>query len=214
MSLWADITASIRASVNRISESLRPLPQRLTSQRDVVNRARCISRIRMRFNRRNTPPAPPFSNAVNCATKVWERRKRCNQLRNLSMRPGRSAILPGKVWSTAGSESCVGLGSPALRSVDSEPRSRVIEPRNGWNCERLCLLTSGDSISTVVIDLDRGELAGVRERGRSVSGTSRNVGGPLASAVDPGGEPGDQLQAGVSAFRDVRSEAETQLRYR
>lgn len=73
---------------------------------------------------------------------------------------------------------------------------------------------SGDSISTVVIDLDRGELAGVGERGKSVSGTSRNVGGPLASAVDPGGEPGDQLQACVSAFRDVRSEAETQLRYR
>src|ERR1700730_9859023 len=39
-------------------------------------------------------------------------------------------------WPTAGSESCVALGQPRLRSVDSECPGRVIEPRKiNWSWE-------------------------------------------------------------------------------
>src|SRR4030042_159714 len=45
------------------------------------------------------------------------------------MEPGGYSSPSGRVWPTAGSESCVVSGRPGLRSVDSQSRSRVIEPR-------------------------------------------------------------------------------------
>jgi hypothetical protein len=44
--------------------------------------------------------------------------------------PAGNQLPPGKAGQPSGSESCVAVGRPTLRSVDSEWAGRVIEPRN------------------------------------------------------------------------------------
>jgi hypothetical protein len=61
--------------------------------------------------------------------KPVERRKRL-ELGNLSLEPCGYPIPPGKAGPAARSESCVAVGRPTLRSVDSQVQGRVIEPRN------------------------------------------------------------------------------------
>ena len=43
--------------------------------------------------------------------------------------PAGDQLPPGKVGQPSGSESCVAVGRPTLRSVDSAVKGRVIEPR-------------------------------------------------------------------------------------
>ena len=51
------------------------------------------------------------------------------ELRNLSLEPCGYPIPPGRAGPAARSESCVVAGRPTLRSVDSQVKGRVIEPR-------------------------------------------------------------------------------------
>ena len=79
----------------------------------------------------------------------------------------RVRIPPGKAGPAARSESCVAVGRPTLRSVDSQVKGRVIEPRK--------LKTRGAFVLDVcggrVRQLTRGPLslpdpAGVEEHGQ------------------------------------------------
>src|SRR4029077_10654904 len=50
-------------------------------------------------------------------------------LKNLSLGPCGYPIPPGRAGPAASSESCVAVGRTTLRSVDSQVKGRVIEPR-------------------------------------------------------------------------------------
>ena len=104
----------------------------------------------------------------------------------------RVRIPPGKGWPPAGSESCVVVGRPILRSVDSERAGRVIEPRK--------LNSRGSRRRPKDGRQHRGAVnwpgafgpAGVRERGMRTLGFPRNLGGPVVSV--PVRRPGVRLE--------------------
>ena len=88
--------------------------------------------------------------------------------------------LPRQSWPAAGTESCVVVGRPRLRSVDREQAGRVIEPRNSQCGSRRCL-KGGRQYRRVETAWLEGS-TGVEERGMSAWGFPRNLGGPIFSA--------------------------------
>ena len=63
----------------------------------------------------------------------------------------RVRIPPGKAGPAARSESCVVVGRPTLRSVDSEVKGRVIEPRNYKPSGAFVLDTGGGRVRRVAL---------------------------------------------------------------
>ena len=63
----------------------------------------------------------------------------------------RVRIPPGKAGPAARSESCVAVGRPTLRSVDSEVKGRVIEPRNYKLWGAFVLDTGGGRVRRVAL---------------------------------------------------------------
>jgi hypothetical protein len=63
----------------------------------------------------------------------------------------RVRIPPGKAGPAARSESCVVVGRPTLRSVDSEVKGRVIEPRNYKPWGAFVLDTGGGRVRRVAL---------------------------------------------------------------
>ena len=63
----------------------------------------------------------------------------------------RVRIPPGKAGPAARSESCVAVGRPTLRSVDSEVKGRVIEPRNYKPWGAFVLDTGGGRVRQVAL---------------------------------------------------------------
>src|SRR3972149_12214803 len=54
-------------------------------------------------------------------------------------------VLHGKGWPPAGSESCVGVGRPTRRSVDSGRESHVMEPRKTIDGARAVIHANGST---------------------------------------------------------------------
>ena len=63
----------------------------------------------------------------------------------------RVRVPPGKAGPAARSESCVAVGRPTLRSVDSEVKGRVIEPRNYKPSGAFVLDTGGGRVRRVAL---------------------------------------------------------------
>lgn len=65
-----------------------------------------------------------------CARKAWERWTLCgHRAETCQWFPAGQQSCPVTEGHPAGSESCVVMGQPILRSVDSECAGRVIQPR-------------------------------------------------------------------------------------
>ena len=79
----------------------------------------------------------------------------------------RVRIPPGKAGPAARSESCVAVGRPTLRSVDSEVKGRVIEPRNYKPWGAFVLDTGGGRVRQLTHGpLSLPDPAGVEEHGQ------------------------------------------------
>ena len=79
----------------------------------------------------------------------------------------RVRIPPGKAGPAARSESCVVVGRPTLRSVDSEVKGRVIEPRKLKTLGALVLDVSGGRVRQLTHGpLSLPDPAGVEEHGQ------------------------------------------------
>jgi hypothetical protein len=95
----------------------------------------------------------------------------------------------------AGSESCVVMGQPWLRSVDSERAGRVSQPRKE-------LFVDADGVgypegSTSETAMERsGWSTGVKEQGTFAKGLPRNLGGPVVFTLSRCRGHRDQPQAG------------------
>jgi hypothetical protein len=76
------------------------------------------------------------------------------------------------------------VGQPILRSVDSEWAGRVIEPRNYGSRGSRRRRNGGRQQQSAVAAERRGP-AGVEEQGTFIVGSSRNLGGPIASVDEP-----------------------------
>ena len=129
--------------------------------------------------------------------------------------PAGRKIPPGKGWPPAGSESCVVVGRPTLRGVDSESEGRVIEPRKDRIDEASVLKTSAGSTRA----LRTGQAHWARPGSESTAGTHRglprNLGGPIVSAENAGratGEQGSRLTAADAGHRESERRASTAVR--
>ena len=79
----------------------------------------------------------------------------------------RVRIPPGKAGPAARSESCVAVGQPTLRSVDSEVKGCVIEPRKLKTLGALVLDVSGGRVRQLTHGpLSLPDPAGVEEHGQ------------------------------------------------
>ena len=79
----------------------------------------------------------------------------------------RVRIPPGKAGPAARSESCVAVGQPTLRSVDSEVKGRVIEPRKYKPRGAFVLDTGGGRVRQLTHGpLSLPDPAGVEEHGQ------------------------------------------------
>ena len=79
----------------------------------------------------------------------------------------RVRIPPGRAGPAARSESCVVVGQPILRSVDSEVKGRVIEPRKYKTLGALVLDVSGGRVRQLTHGpLSLPDPAGVEEHGQ------------------------------------------------
>ena len=103
----------------------------------------------------------------------------------------RVRIPPGKAGPAARSESCVVVGRPILRSVDSEVKGRVIEPRKYKTLGALVVDTGGGRVRQLTLGpLSLSDPAGVEEHGQRPPGFPRNLRDPDVSIVNPDGETG------------------------
>src|SRR5208337_2828365 len=79
----------------------------------------------------------------------------------------RVRIPPGKAGPAARSESCVVVARPILRSVDSDVKGRVIEPRNYKSPGAFVLNTGGGRVRQFTHGpLSLPDAAGVEEHGQ------------------------------------------------
>ena len=79
----------------------------------------------------------------------------------------RVRIPPGKAGPAARSESCVVVGRPILRSVDSEVKGRVIEPRKYKTPGAFVVDTGGGRVRQLTLGpLSLPDPAGVEEHGQ------------------------------------------------
>jgi len=79
----------------------------------------------------------------------------------------RVRIPPGKAGPAARSESCVVVGRPILRSVDSEVKGRVIEPRKYKPLGAFVVDTGGGRVRQLTLGpLSLPDPAGVEEHGQ------------------------------------------------
>ena len=79
----------------------------------------------------------------------------------------RVQIPPGKAGPAARSESCVAMGQPILRSVDSEVKGRVIEPRKNKLRGAFVMATGGGRVRQLTLGpLSLPDPAGVEEHGQ------------------------------------------------
>src|ERR1017187_84981 len=83
-------------------------------------------------------------------------------------------------WTLAGSQKRVlrPLGQPKGRSVDSQCRSRAIQPRNYLSRGAFVVMRAG-AVLAHRNGLVRCSPAGVREQGIDTRGFPRNLGGPI-----------------------------------
>lgn len=99
--------------------------------------------------------------------------------------PAGQQSCPATEGHPAGSESCVAMGQPILRSVDSECAGRAMEPRKDptmWepSSSRLAKAASRHRDARCLGP------TGVREQGMSIWGNLRNLGGPTVSSLNAG----------------------------
>ena len=111
---------------------------------------------------------------------------------------------PDKAGQPSGSESCVAVGQPTLRSVDSEWAGRVIEPRNvgnrGSRRRQMWRKTTPKRGSGRARGSHRG-----RRAGHVHGGVLQDLGGPVASVNESGfGDAGEQLQARSRSVLQLR----------
>src|SRR5208282_982326 len=100
----------------------------------------------------------------------------------------RVRIPPGKAGPAARSESCVVVGRPILRSVDSEVKGRVIEPRKYKTLGAFVVDTGGGRVRQLTLGpLSLPDPAGVEEHGQWPPGFLRNLRAPDVSIVNPNG---------------------------
>src|SRR5271157_4170689 len=79
----------------------------------------------------------------------------------------RVRIPPGKAGPAARNESCVAVGRPILRSVDSEVKGRVIEPRKYKTPGAFVVDTGGGRVRQLTLGpLSLPDPAGVEEHGQ------------------------------------------------
>ena len=79
----------------------------------------------------------------------------------------RVRIPPGKAGPAARSESCVAVGQPTLRSVDSQVKGRVIEPRKYEPRGAFVVDTGGGRVRQLTLGpLSLPDPAGVEEHGQ------------------------------------------------
>jgi hypothetical protein len=79
----------------------------------------------------------------------------------------RVRIPPGKAGPAARSESCVAVGQPTLRSVDSQVKGRVIEPRKYKTRGAFVVDTGGGRVRQLTLGpLSLPDPAGVEEHGQ------------------------------------------------
>src|SRR5271157_3793785 len=103
----------------------------------------------------------------------------------------RVRIPPGKAGPAARSESCVVVGRPILRSVDSEVKGCVIEPRKYKPLGAFVLDTGGGRVRQLTHGpLSLPDPAGVEEHGQWPPGFPGNLRDPDVSIVNPDGETG------------------------
>ena len=83
------------------------------------------------------------------------------------------------------------MGQPILRSVDSQVKGRVIEPRKYQTRGAFVVDTGGGRVGQLTLGpLSLPDPAGVEEHGQWPSGFSRNLRDPDVSIVNPDGETG------------------------
>src|SRR5271157_2778837 len=103
----------------------------------------------------------------------------------------RVRIPPGKAGPAARSESCVVMGQPILRSVDSQVKGRVIEPRKYKTRGAFAVDTSGGRVRQLTVGpLSLPDPAGVEEHGQWPPGFPRNLRDPDVSIDIPDEETG------------------------
>jgi len=86
---------------------------------------------------------------------------------------------PGRAGPAARSESCVVLGQPILRSVDSELKGRVIEPRKYKPLGAFVMDTGGGRVGQLTDGpLSLPDPAGVEEHWRMIKRVPRELGRP------------------------------------
>src|SRR5208282_3874708 len=96
----------------------------------------------------------------------------------------RVRIPPGKAGPAARSESCVVVGRPILRSVDSEVKGRVIEPRKYKTPGAFVVDTGGGRVRQLTLGpLSLPDPTGVEEHGQRPPGFPRNLRDPDVSIV-------------------------------
>jgi len=113
----------------------------------------------------------------------------------------RVRIPPGKAGPAARSESCVVMGQPILRSVDSQVKGRVIEPRKYKTRGAFVVDTGGGRVRQLTLGpLSLPDPAGVEEHGQWPPGSPRNLRDPDVSIDIPDEETGtpDLLAPGGS----------------
>src|SRR6516162_8712269 len=103
----------------------------------------------------------------------------------------RVRIPPGRAGPAARSESCVVVGRPILRSVDSEVKGRVIEPRKYKPRGAFVLDTGGGRVRQLTHGpLSLPDPAGVEEHGQWPPGFPGNLRDPDVSIEIPDEEAG------------------------
>jgi hypothetical protein len=98
------------------------------------------------------------------------------------------SIPPGRAWPAPRSESCVLVGKPTGRSVDSKCRSRAIEPRNYLSLGAFVVACTG-AMSAHREGLMRRSCRG-RRTGQRHIGFPRNLGDPerFHATISGGGD--------------------------
>lgn len=126
--------------------------------------------------------------------------------------PAGRRIPPGKGWPPAGSESCVVVGRPTLRGVDSESEGRVMEPRKDRIEEAGVLKTSAGRTRAPQSGLAHWALPGSESTAGTHRGLPRNLGGPIVSTENcrgATGEQGSRLTAADAGHRESKRRAST-----
>jgi len=134
---------------------------------DATGQTRCENACQPGHDRRLSSPRPTVKmSMVSLRQESFGKEEETRTLKPFA-ETLRVRIPPGKAGPAARSESCVAVGEPILRSVDSEVKGRVIEPRNYKPRGAFVVDTGGGRVRQLTHGpLSLPDTAGVEEHGQ------------------------------------------------